>query len=81
MPVPETKKATQVSSSTQLSPELDAKLVECITLIENAKTLDELTKIHHDNPLLQANAIFMKSLSGMKKKILTPAQTVDPLAK
>lgn len=59
-----------------LTPDLDAKLVECITLIENSKTTAELTEIFNSNPLLQPNEIFMSYLKDQKRKIqktnLTP---------
>lgn len=61
----EVKKATPQP----LPPDLDAKLVECITLIENAKTTAELVEVFNSNPLLQPNEIFSKSLSDQKRKI------------
>ncbi len=64
IPVP-SKKETQKP----LPADLDAKLVECITLIENSKTTAELVNIFNSNPLLQPNEIFSKALSEQKRKI------------
>ena len=52
-----------------LPADLDAKLVECITLIENTTTTEELVNIYNSNPLLQTNEIFSKALGDQKRKI------------
>ncbi len=63
---------------TSLPPDLDAKLIECITLIENASSIKELTDIFNSNPLLQPNNVFSKALGDRKRKLLktnpTPPQ-------
>ncbi len=63
---------------TSLPPDLDAKLIECITLIENASSIKELTDIFNSNPLLQPNNVFSKALGDSKRKLLktnpTPPQ-------
>ena len=63
---------------TSLPPDLDAKLIECITLIENASSIKELTDIFNSNHLLQPNNVFSKALGDSKRKLLktnpTPPQ-------
>lgn len=72
-PAQPTKKEVQQP----LPADLDAKLVECITLIENAKTTAELVEIFNSNPLLQPVEIFSKALSKQKREIQKTNKTPE----
>lgn len=62
-----------------LPADLDAKLVECIALIENSNTVEEYTKVFNDNPLLQSNELLITAIKKQRRKFqktnLTPEKS------